>query len=122
MICQLENTIAENIADSKTHYKSSKALEEDLKVLRTVLIQNGLKSLAEDVLFPVERSVKSFGFHLAKLDIRQNSAFHDKAIAQIIKTNGEQDYDFENWDEEKRVHYLSILLENNEPITDVAIS
>ncbi len=122
IICQLDNTISENIADSKTHYKSSKALEEDLKLLRAVLIQNGLKSLAEDLLFPVERSVKSFGFHLAKLDIRQNSAFHDKAITQILKTNGEEDCDFENWDEEKRVHYLNHLLENNEPITDVAIS
>lgn len=122
MICQLDNCISENITDSETHYKSSKTLEADLKVLREVLSQNGLKSLAEDLLFPVERTVKSFGFHLAKLDIRQNSAFHDKAISQILKTNGEKDYDFETWDESKRVQYLSNLLEKNEPITDVTIS
>jgi phosphoenolpyruvate carboxylase len=30
---------------------------------------------------------------LAKLDIRQNSAFHDKAISQILKASGETDYD-----------------------------
>ena len=101
MICQLENTISENFIDSKTYYKSSKDLEEDLKTLREILVQNGKKSIAEDLLFSVERSVKCFGFHLAKLDIRQNSAFHDKAVSQILKKMGETDYDFENWEEEK---------------------
>ncbi len=122
MICQLDNTISENYTDSKSHYKSSKALEIDLKVLRGVLIQNGLNSIAESLLFPVERIVKSFGFHLAKLDIRQNSAFHDKAISQILKCNGEKDYDFETWEETKRIKYLSQILEKNELITDVTIS
>ncbi len=122
MICQLDNTISENFADSKTYYKSSKALEADLKLLREVLTQNGLQGLAQDVLFSVERSVTCFGFHLAKLDIRQNSAFHDKAVMQILKAIGEKDYDFESWDEEKRVHYLNKLLENNAPITDVSVS
>lgn len=122
MICQLENTISENFADSKTYYKSSKDLEEDLKTLREILVQNGQKSIAEDLLFSVERSVKCFGFHLAKLDIRQNSAFHDKAVSQILKKMGETDYDFENWEEEKRVNFLNKLLENNAPITDVTIS
>ena len=45
MICQLENTITENFEDSKTYYKSSKALQEDLKNLREVLVQNGFKAL-----------------------------------------------------------------------------
>jgi len=122
IICQFDNTISENFSDSYTYYKSSKALEEDLKLLRAVLLQNGLKSLAEDLLFSVERSVKTFGFHLAKLDIRQNSTFHDKAITQILKANGEKEFDFENWNEEKRVHYLNNLLENNSPITNVTVS
>jgi len=122
MICQFDNTLSENFADSQSYYKSSKALEEDLKLLREVLVQNGLEGLAEDVLFPVERSVKTFGFHLAKLDIRQNSAFHDKAITQILKANGEKDFDFENWAEEKRVRYLNHLLEKYSPITDITVS
>ena len=121
MICQLDATISENFADSKTFYKSSKTLEEDLKLLREVLTNNGLISLAEDILFSVERTVKCFGFHLAKLDIRQNSAFHDKAITQILIAIGEKDYDFENWNEDKRVHFLNKLLENNTPITDVTL-
>lgn len=122
MITQLDHTINENFADSKTYYKSSKALYEDVKLLREVLVDNGLKGLAEEIVFPLERAVHCFGFHLAKLDIRQNSAFHDKAISQILKGIGEKDTDFENWSEEKRVSYLNALLENNTPITDVTQS
>ncbi|MFN4075972.1 MAG: phosphoenolpyruvate carboxylase [Cloacibacterium sp.] len=84
MICQLENTITENFEDSKTYYKSSKALQEDLKNLREVLVQKGFQSIAEDLLFSVERAVQCFGFHLAKLDIRQNSAFHESMPEQTV--------------------------------------
>jgi phosphoenolpyruvate carboxylase len=59
---------------------------------------------------------------LAKLDVRQNSAFHDKAVTQILKAIGEKDFDFENWDEEKRIQYLNRLLENNALITDITVS
>jgi phosphoenolpyruvate carboxylase len=122
MICQLDNTIAENFTDSITYYKSSRALSDDLHVLRDVLTTNGLASLAEALLFSVERSVQCFGFHLAKLDIRQNSAFHDKAMTQILKTLGEKDHDFENWEERKRVEFLNQLLESHAPITDITLS
>lgn len=122
IICQLDNTIKGNIADSSRYYKSSRALEQDLKFLRELMFQNGLKGLAEDLVFPVERMVKTFGFHLAKLDIRQNSAFHDKAISQILKAREEADVDFEDWEEEKRVRFLSHLLEKSEPITEVEAS
>jgi phosphoenolpyruvate carboxylase len=121
LILKLENTISNNFADSNSYYKSSICLKEDLKFLRDILIENGMKGLAEDLLFSLERAVSCFGFHLARLDIRQNSAFHDKAISQILKSIGEEDYDFENWTEEKRVAYLSELLENHAAITDITV-
>ncbi|PQV48912.1 phosphoenolpyruvate carboxylase type 1 [Jejuia pallidilutea] len=122
LVLKLDNTIKNNLTDSGYYYKSSKDLQDDLRFFRSVLIENGMKGLAEDLLFALERLVSCFGFHLAKLDIRQNSAFHDKAISQILKSNGEKDFEFENWDEPKRVAYLSKLLKNNEPITDITVS
>ncbi len=122
ILVQLENTITEKIADSQSYYKSSMALEVDLRLLREVLIENGMFGIAEDLLFSIERTVKCFGFHLAKLDIRQNSAYHDKAISQILKTNGEKEFDFENWDEDKRLEVLNKILDSNSLITDVTIS
>lgn len=122
LLVQLENTIDEKYENSNAYYKSSTVLEEDLTFLREILIENGLMGLAVDLLFPVERMVQCFGFHLAKLDVRQNSAFHDKAIAQILKTIGHSDYNFENWDENKRVNFLNDLLENNSQLLDVTLS
>lgn len=122
VLLQLEHTISEKNTDTNTHYRSSKALADDLKLLRSILVDNGLKGLSEDLLFPIERTVHCFGFHLAKLDIRQNSAFHDKAISQILKANGEKDFDFENWNEEKRVTYLNKILEGHSLITDITVS
>jgi phosphoenolpyruvate carboxylase len=121
LIVKLDNTISKNFADSNFYYKSSKDLQEDLKFFRDILMENGMKGLAEDLLFSLERIVSCFGFHLAKLDIRQNSAFHDRAISQILKSIGEEDYDFANWKEEKRVAYLNELLENHAPITDITV-
>jgi phosphoenolpyruvate carboxylase len=122
VILQLENTISGKFADTNAQYRSSKALADDLKSLRTILVNNGLKGISEDLLFPIERAVQCFGFHLAKLDIRQNSTFHDKAIAQILKANGYNDYDFENWEEEKRIQFLNKILETHTLITDVTVS
>lgn len=122
VLLQLKNTISGKNTNSDAHYRSSKELAEDLKFLRIILIENGLKGLSEDLLFPIERKVNCFGFHLAKLDIRQNSAFHDKAISQILKSNGEKNHDFENWDEEERVNFLNKILESHSPITDITVS
>lgn len=122
LIVKLDNTISNNFADSSKYYKSSKDLQEDLKFFREILIENGMQGLAESFLFSLERLVNCFGFHLAKIDIRQNSAFHDKAISQILKYKGEKDSNFANWSEEKRVAYLSTLLEKNAPITDITVS
>ena len=96
ILLQLENTMSGKNTDTNAQYRSSKALSEDLKFLRSILINNGMKGISEDLLFPIERIVNCFGFHLAKLDIRQNSAFHNKAISQILSTNGYIDSDFEN--------------------------
>jgi phosphoenolpyruvate carboxylase len=122
MLAQLDQTIAGNVANAKACYKSSRALEQDLAILREALTHHGLTGIANDLLFPVERTVRCFGFHLAKLDIRQNSAYHDKAITQILKANGEVDCDFASWEEAKRVSFLNKRLAEHTPITDITVS
>jgi phosphoenolpyruvate carboxylase len=122
LVAKLENTMSEKVTDSHTIYKSSRELEEDLKFLRYILIENGLGGIASDLLFAVERTVSCFGFYLAKLDIRQNSAFHDKAVAQILKANGYVDFDFADLKEEMRLTILTKILEDNELMTDITVS
>lgn len=121
LLAKLENTSSSSSIDSESYYKSSKDLLNDLKFFSNILVENGMKGIAENILFPIERAVSCFGFHLAKLDIRQNSAFHDKAISQILQANGEKDFDFENWSEDKRVAHLNKLLQSHSLNTDITI-
>ncbi|MEO1654672.1 MAG: phosphoenolpyruvate carboxylase [Bacteroidota bacterium] len=80
LLVRLQNT-QEGLNDHpEKYYLSPQVLKEDLRVLRSALLEIGAQSVAEDLLFTVERQVQCFGFHLAKLDIRQNSAFYDKAL------------------------------------------
>lgn len=107
LILRLENTINENLDQPQTFYASARELQCDLKVLHDNLREIGAGHIAEDLLFDVERQVQCFGFHLAKLDIRQNSAYHEKAMEQILKAAGFEDTAFGGWSEEKRVSFIN---------------
>ena len=59
--------------------------------------------------------MQCFGFHLAKLDVRQNSNYYDIALSQLLKTAGYEDNDYKNWNENKRVLFLNQELQTNRP-------
>ena len=115
LIIRLENTMAGKFDDTNTFYQTPAVLQADLRLLRKTLQEIGAFKIAEDLLFPVERHLQCFGFHLAKLDIRQNSNYYEIAVSQILKAAGYEDYDFSNWDENKRVLFLNKELQTNRP-------
>ncbi len=96
-------------------YRYAEQLDADLGVLHDSLVAIGAGRLAQSAVWPVRRTLDVFGFHLASLDIRQNSSFHDKAISQILSAAGFADADFTNWSEEKRVEFLSNELTGPRP-------
>lgn len=102
---------------SSPYYKNPKELLEDLKFLRETLLKIGAKRIVEVEFFQMERLVSCFGFHLAVLDIRQNSKFHDAAVSQLLKTAGIFDYDFSAWSEAKRIYFLNEELKSSRPFT-----
>ena len=121
LVIKIENTIAQQYSDSNIYYLSSAALQKDLKFIRNVLIEDGASGIAQDILFPVERLVQCFGFHLAKLDIRQNSSYYEKVITQILKKSGFEKFDFHNWNEKTRIKFLTTELKSLAPLTDITI-
>lgn len=66
-------------------YKQSEQLLSDLKVLKEGLIEINEESLVRNSIIPVIQKIKSFGFHLASLDIRQNSTYYEKAFMQLVQ-------------------------------------
>ncbi len=98
------------------HYLTEMELLADLDLLADGLRQVGAERLAIADVLPVARKVEAFGFHLASLDIRQNSKFHDAAIAQLLRVAGIEDGEqFADWPEERRLELLNSELQTPRP-------
>jgi phosphoenolpyruvate carboxylase len=63
----------------------------DLSLIRESLLENGGERVAEGELRDVIRQAEVFGFHLAKLDVRQDSATVVKAVAELVEAATGQD-------------------------------
>lgn len=67
-------------------YGSPKDLLADLEIIRASLIEHRSRALAEGRLRRLIRTVDCFGFHLASLDLRQNSSVHEQVVAELFET------------------------------------
>jgi phosphoenolpyruvate carboxylase len=66
-------------------YESADELQADLAVLTNSLVQNGSADLAQGRLAELREAVQSFGFHLAVMDLRQNSLVHQRTVAELLR-------------------------------------
>ena len=64
-------------------YTSATEFEVDLRLMYRSLEQNRGEDLATLLLDPLLQNVRTFGFHLSALDIRQHAAVHKEALAEI---------------------------------------
>lgn len=68
-------------------YFQSKQLTDDLEIVKLGLKKHGLSTLANLEVNHTIQIIKTFGFHLAELDIRQNSAYYEKALIQLVNAS-----------------------------------
>ncbi|MGC2731005.1 MAG: phosphoenolpyruvate carboxylase, partial [Candidatus Sulfotelmatobacter sp.] len=64
-------------------YKDAAEFESDLVMLRSSLIGNRGQRLAEAYVDPLLRQLRTFGFHLQVLDIRQHARVHAEVLEEI---------------------------------------
>jgi len=69
-------------------YKSPHQFEEDLVLIRDSLCANQGQRLA-DLVEPLIRKVRTFGFHLHTLDIRQHARIQSQALADLASAGGQ---------------------------------
>lgn len=96
-------------------YASVEEFAADLNVIETSLRDNGTGLLANGALADLQASVAGFGFHLAVLDLRQNSDVHEAVVAELLKTAGTH-ADYLTLDEDARVALLTRELEHARPL------
>jgi phosphoenolpyruvate carboxylase len=69
-------------------YATPTELIADLDLIAASLASHGSQRLAEGRLRLLRRSVDVFGFHLATLDLRQNSDVHESVVAELLARAG----------------------------------
>jgi phosphoenolpyruvate carboxylase len=91
--------VSENVSggivlnDTPSSYKNSGEPVSDLLLLKKALVEFGARSLAVSDVQKVLRHLNVFGFHLARLDIRQNSGHYELALHDMIKASLPEKYE-----------------------------
>ncbi|NDV61536.1 phosphoenolpyruvate carboxylase [Puniceicoccales bacterium CK1056] len=102
-------------AGIESQYTMPSEVQEDVDILDASLREVGANSLLREDILPLQRLIQVFGFHLASLDVRQNSAFHDKAVAQLMEAAGLDGSRFLNGTEAERIEFLNTELQSLRP-------
>ncbi len=90
-------------------YDGPGAFRADLAVLHNSLISSHGAVFADDGLSRLIATVDVFGFHMATLDLRQNSDVHARVVFHLLRVAGVCP-DYEALDEEARIALLSAEL------------
>ncbi len=90
-------------------YGAPGELATDLAVIDDSLRSHGASALADARVVPVRRMLDIFGFHLCGLDLRQNAAVLEVAVAELLAEAGVCD-DYRALAERARVELLSAEL------------
>src|ERR1700681_1565898 len=101
-------------------YDSVKELRADLDVLHRSLVSNNSGVIARGRLRHLRRAVDCFGFHLANLDMRQNSAVHERTVAELIDA-AMPGMSYLALNEEARIALLANELRNARPLTSAFV-
>src|SRR4029077_4031531 len=96
-------------------YAAASDLEADLDTIDQSLTENGSAALARGRLRSLRRAVDVFGFHLASLDLRQNSDVHARIMAELVETAGIA-ADYAAMTEEARTELLAGEMGNPRPL------
>ncbi|MDO9062727.1 MAG: phosphoenolpyruvate carboxylase [Bradyrhizobium sp.] len=101
-------------------YADVAEFKTDLDILYRSLISNNSGVIARGRLRLLRRAVDCFGFHLASLDIRQNSAVHERTVAELIDA-AMPGMSYLALNEEARIALLAGELRNARPLTSAFV-
>ncbi|MEB3188576.1 MAG: phosphoenolpyruvate carboxylase [bacterium] len=87
-------------------YADASELSSDLAIVETSLLAHGGARVAHEGLATWRRQVACFGFHGARLDIRQHTQVHLEALAEIVDALKIDDRPLHAWSEAELTDWL----------------
>jgi phosphoenolpyruvate carboxylase len=113
---ELDHVIAlrQPIVD-RAPYPSAAEFSADLAVIALSLKRTNAGVVARGRLRSLRRAVDVFGFHLAPIDLRQNSDVHERTVAELLAA-ATRGLDYKNMNEDERVQLLLRELASPRPL------
>ena len=96
-------------------YPNPAALIHDLETVARSLTLGGGADLAQGRLADLREAASSFGFHLAVMDLRQNSDVHERVVAELLGKAGVTE-SYQTMPESARVALLMAELSSPRPL------
>jgi phosphoenolpyruvate carboxylase len=111
-----------SILAEKIETFSEAELRTHLEKLCDWLEETGAKRSIVSYVRPLLRLLDSIGLHLARIDIRQNSEFYEKALGQMMTAAGVEDaQNFQKWSENQKLEFLNHELATPRPLTHASM-
>ena len=109
------------IQEKPFSYRYPSELTDDLIILQEGLVGYKASEIAYSDVNEMIRIVDTFGFHLARLDVRQNSQFHDKAIAQLLDAASLDGAGFIDFPKSERLSFMNAELRSGRPFVHSSV-
>lgn len=103
-----------NASTVTDYYRDTSELTEELLVVHRSLIAVNMQVLADGRLADLLRRLAVFGLYLVKLDIRQSSDSHSRAMADITRALGMGNY--ADYPEHEKIAFLCAELKEPRPL------
>ncbi len=97
-------------------YPGPEAFAADLRTIAASLSAGAARPLADGRIARLERAASAFGFHLATLDLRQNSEVHEATVAELLAAAGVH-AEYASLDEPERIALLAAELSHARPLS-----
>jgi phosphoenolpyruvate carboxylase len=106
-----------SITHAQPPYPDAAAFRGDLRALAMALGKGGGPLASGGALGRLIRAVDLFGFHLAALDLRQNSDVHERTVTELLRVAGVED-DYQKLCENDRIALLTRELASARPLSN----
>jgi phosphoenolpyruvate carboxylase len=113
--------VAQQAIGDASAYGDSDELLADLSIIEKSLVANGSEILAKGHLKGLRRAVDVFGFHLAALDLRQNSDVHERTVGEMLGLV-QPGLDYTALAEPERIRLLLVEMTTARPLSSPFLS
>lgn len=106
--------VTDALAADTDAYLDAAEVSDVLEAIYASLVATDDQDVADSTLLDVIRQVRTFGLHLVKLDIRQESTKHLAALDAVARYS--EAGPFSEWEEKQRVEWLLHELKGRRPL------